>query len=175
MSVPWAAINNLYPAIAIYAGGGRQEAKTAVRGGGTGRGRNVVTSICTSTGNSDILQVPRTPDKCDRQWLDRSHCKTTEGAEELVSPVQDFCEGGIGPRNVQPFLPGSGTDSIVIWQSDVGDDITDWTAPGDIPPQGGEKSGGDENSDMDKHDIGLIPTRRFPAVRRLGDDGDLHP
>ena len=79
----------------------------------------------------------------------RSHCQLIEGAEYMVSPVQDFGAGGRGPQNVRSVLPGSSSGSPVIWHGDVGGNPTDRMDPGELPPQGEDKYGGYTTSEID--------------------------
>ena len=92
----------------------------------------------------------------------------------MVSHVQYFREGGSGPQKFRSFIPGSGQVSPVIWCRDMGSNPVYWKSPGEIPTQGGYKSGGNTTSPMYGWDLDLPPTRIFLAGIGLGGDGDLH-
>ena len=56
----------------------------------------------------------------------------------------------------------------------MGGDSTDWTSPGAIISQGGEKAGEDATLDTGGRNMGLPPSRRLPEGGIIGGDGDLH-
>ena len=60
-------------------------------------------------------------------------------------------------------LTGSGPSSTVIWIGDVGGYLVDWTSPGELPSQVGDKADGDATSDTDRWEQELPPTIRCPA------------
>ena len=97
-----------------------------------------------------------------------------EGAEELVPPVQDIGEERSGPHTTRSFLPGSGPTSHVIWCGVVGDASLNYTSPGELPSQGGDKVGGDEKLETYRKELGLPPARICPAFCGIGGDGDLN-
>ena len=95
MFIIWVVMKNHQPNNRALHVGGRKEATTAGRGGGTVRGGNGVPIVRTATENSDILQLPWITSYCNNKWLAIIRRQPTEGMEELVSPFQYFGEGGI--------------------------------------------------------------------------------
>ena len=98
-----------------------------------------------------------------------SYCEPTEGAEELVSLVQNFGEGGSGPHNARLLITDSVPGSPDIWRVYVGGDLADWTSPGGISPQGDNKADGDATSDMDRKEL-VLPSPLDGAMQESGLD-----
>ena len=91
---------------------------------------NSFQSLHTTTGDSDVLQVPRANPCYNGQWLAISNWNPPEGAAELGQAVTDIGEVGCICLDVGTFLPVNRIGYFDLWHGKLGSDPAHWMTTG---------------------------------------------